>query len=57
MSKQEEVAIPQEVLMSKIHEIRGLKVMLDRDLAELPSSSRGRFVGIWNDFQRTSCSR
>jgi len=35
MSKQEEVAIPQEVLMSKIHEIRGLKVMLDRDLAEL----------------------
>ena len=33
MSK--ELAIPQEVLMSKIHEIRRQKVMLDSDLAEL----------------------
>ncbi len=33
MSK--EVAIPQEVIISKIYEIRGMKVMLDRDLAEL----------------------
>lgn len=30
-----EIAIPEEVLMSKIHEIRGEKVMIDRDLAEL----------------------
>lgn len=29
------VAIPQEVVLSKIHEIRGQKVMLDSDLAEL----------------------
>lgn len=33
--KQTEIAIPQEVVMSKIYEIRGQKVMLDRDLAEL----------------------
>ena len=33
MSK--EVAIPQEVILSKIYEIRGQKVMLDSDLAEL----------------------
>lgn len=29
------IAIPEEVVMSKIYEIRGKKVMLDRDLAEL----------------------
>ena len=34
MSK-EELAIPQEVVMSKIYELRGQKVKLDRDLAEL----------------------
>jgi len=33
MSK--EIAIPQEVILSKIHEIRGQKVILDKDLAEL----------------------
>ncbi|MBP9152584.1 MAG: ORF6N domain-containing protein [Flavobacteriales bacterium] len=33
--KSPEILIPQEVLMSKIHEIRGQKVMLDSDLAEL----------------------
>ena len=33
MSKQ--IAIPEEVVMSKIYEIRGEKVMIDRDLAEL----------------------
>jgi len=33
MSK--EVAIPEEVIMSKIYEIRGKKVMLSNDLAEL----------------------
>ena len=31
----EEPSLPQEVVMSKIYEIRGEKVMLDRDLAEL----------------------
>ncbi len=30
-----EVAVPQEIILSKIYEIRGQKVMLDRDLAEL----------------------
>ena len=33
--KQSAIAIPEEVVMSKIYEIRGQKVMLDRDLAEL----------------------
>ena len=33
MSK--EIAIPEEIVMSKIYEIRGEKVMIDRDLAEL----------------------
>ena len=33
MSK--EIAIPEEVIMSKIYEIRGKKVMLSNDLAEL----------------------
>lgn len=30
-----EIAIPEEIIMSKIYLIRGHKVMLDRDLAEL----------------------
>ena len=30
-----EIAIPDEVLMNKIHLIRGQKVMLDRDLSDL----------------------
>lgn len=30
-----EVVVPDEVLMSKIHQVRGQKVMLDSDLAEL----------------------
>ena len=34
MSKKE-IMIPDEVLMNKIYEIRGQKVMIDRDLAEL----------------------
>jgi hypothetical protein len=33
MSK--EIAIPQEIILSKIYEIRGEKVMLSHDLAEL----------------------
>ena len=36
MAKQQTaIAIPEEVVMSKIYEIRGQKVMLDSDLAEL----------------------
>jgi len=31
----EEINIPQEIILDKIYEIRGKKVMLDRDLAEL----------------------
>ena len=34
MSK-DEMLVPEEVVMNKIYEIRGQKVMLDRDLAEL----------------------
>ena len=33
--KNTDVLVPREVLMSKIHEIRGQKVMLDSDLADL----------------------
>ncbi len=33
--KSTEIAITQEVVLSKIHEFRGVKVMLDSDLAEL----------------------
>jgi phage regulator Rha-like protein len=33
MSKQ--IGVPEEVVMSKIYEVRGEKVMIDRDLAEL----------------------
>ena len=35
MAKQTEVLIPEEVVLNKIYLIRGHKVMLDRDLAEL----------------------
>jgi len=35
MHKKTEVAIPEETLMSKIFLIRGMKAMLDKDLAEL----------------------
>ena len=35
MTSSEQIAIPEEVVMSKIYKIRGEKVMLDRDLAEL----------------------
>ena len=36
MTKNEaEIAVPDEVILNKIYLIRGKKVMLDRDLAEL----------------------
>ena len=35
MNKNEQIAIPEEVVMSKIYEVRGKKVMIDRDLAKL----------------------
>ncbi|MEO7990105.1 MAG: ORF6N domain-containing protein [Chryseolinea sp.] len=35
MSKPKDLALPEEVVISKIHLIRGQKVMWDRDLAEL----------------------
>jgi len=35
MEKQESVTIPDEVIMHKIYLIRGHKVMLDKDLAEM----------------------
>ena len=31
----EEIDLPLEIIISKIYEIRGVKVMLDGDLAEL----------------------
>ena len=35
MHDKNEMMIPEEVIMSKIYLIRGMKVMLDRALAEL----------------------
>ena len=35
MNDKNEMMIPEEVIMSKIYLIRGVKVMLDRDLAKL----------------------
>jgi len=35
MNEKNEMMIPEEVIMSKIYIIRGVKVMLDRDLAKL----------------------
>jgi hypothetical protein len=35
MNDENEIMIPEEVIMSKIYFIRGVKVMLDRDLAKL----------------------
>jgi hypothetical protein len=35
MNEKNEMMIPEEVIMSKIYLIRGVKVMLDRDLADL----------------------
>jgi hypothetical protein len=35
MNNKNEMMIPEEVIMSKIYLIRGVKVMLDRDLAKL----------------------
>ncbi len=33
--KQTQIAVPDEVVLSKIYQVRGQKVMIDRDLAEL----------------------
>ncbi|HEY0176744.1 MAG TPA: ORF6N domain-containing protein, partial [Pedobacter sp.] len=33
--KKSNLLVPDEILMNKIYYIRGMKVMLDRDLAEL----------------------
>jgi hypothetical protein len=35
MSKEKNISIPEETLVNKIYIIRGVKVMLDKDLAEL----------------------
>ena len=50
------VAIPDESIISKIFLIRGQKVMIDRDLAELygVENKRFRFRSIGNIFQRFS---
>lgn len=37
------MAIPDEIVMNKIYFIRGLKVMLDKDLAELYGVTTGNF--------------
>lgn len=42
MKTQKDLVLPDEVVMHKIYYIRGQKVMLDRDLAELYGVSTGR---------------
>ncbi|MCF8359970.1 MAG: ORF6N domain-containing protein [Prolixibacteraceae bacterium] len=37
-AKNSQITVPDEVIMTKIYLVRGQKVMLDRDLAELPRS-------------------
>lgn len=39
--KENELAVPDEIVMNKIYFIRGQKVMLDRDLAELYGVTTG----------------
>ena len=41
MNESNSMMIPEEVIMSKIYLIRGLKVMLDKDLAELYGVTTG----------------
>jgi len=41
LNNKNEMMIPEEVIMSKIYLIRGVKVMLDKDLAELYGVSTG----------------
>jgi len=41
MKEEEKLKLPDEVVMEKIHFIRGKKVMLDRDLAELYGVTTG----------------
>jgi hypothetical protein len=56
--------VPVERIASKIYLIRGQKVMLDRDLAELRRNSmelrrkfwNRQFAGIARDFLKISCS-
>ena len=41
MTEKKTILVPEEVIMSKIYVIRELKIMLDRDLAELYSVTTG----------------
>jgi len=43
MKTQDELSVPDELVMNKIYYIRGQKVMLDRDLAELYGVTTGNF--------------
>ena len=51
--------MPVEMIERKIYLIRGHRVLLDSDLAELygwkPSDSMNRFEGIRSDFRMISC--
>jgi hypothetical protein len=46
--------VPVEVITSKIYLIRGMKVMLDRDLTE-PYSVEKTLKGTLKDFRKISC--
>ena len=56
--KQAEIVVPKEIILNKIYEIRGQKVMLDRDLAELygvETKRLKRLEEIQIVFLRTLC--
>ena len=46
MNENDSMMIPEEVIMSKIYLIRGLKVMLDLDLAELYGVETKQLKGL-----------
>lgn len=44
MNEINSLIVPEELIMSKIYLIRGIKVMLDKDLAELYGVSTGNLI-------------
>ena len=54
IAMKEEISLPQEVVMNKILEIRGAKVMLDSDLAELYDVKSIRLREHLNETRKSS---
>ena len=60
MIMKNEILIPDDIITNKIYMIRGLKGMLDRDLASLynveTKQLKGKLEEILNDFLKILCS-